>query len=159
LSRIAADTGTPLADVASVLAARSSDGIPGNDWYVDHVHPTIGGHQLIARALAERMRDSGLLARAAIWPEEKRLATYARHLEALAPRYFADGKRRVIWLEEWAQRQRLAEETIPDDARGFVRLGFRRLDLGDDEAAWGALQEALKRDRGVIPLIEQRAEQ
>jgi hypothetical protein len=123
------------------------------------VHPTIGGHQQIARALAAQMRASGRVARAATWPEEKRLATYARHLEELGPAYFANGERRVGWLEKWAQRQRLAEETVPKDASGFVRLGFRRLDLGEEEAAWEAIREALKRDRGVAALIRGHAQE
>lgn len=159
LARIAADTGTPLVDAASLLAARSPDRIPGHDWYVDHVHPTIGGHQLIARALTAQMRDRGLLARSAPWPEDKRRETYSRHLAELGPGYFADGERRLGWLENWAQRQRLTAETTPNDARGYVRLGFRRLDLGEDEAAWEALGEAIKRDHSVSNLIEGRAQE
>lgn len=157
LQRIATATGTPLVDAANLLAARSPDGIPGNDWYVDHVHPTIGGHQLIARALAEQLRARGLVASAAVWPEPQRRETYARHLEALGPAYFADGARRVGWLEHWAQRKRLAEEALPHDARSFARWGFLRLDLGDEVAAWEALREALKRDRAVAGLIRERA--
>lgn len=159
LLRIAATTSTPLVDAASLLAARSPDGIPGNDWYVDHVHPTIGGHQLIARALAEQMRARGLLAPSAVWPEAKRVDAYARHLAALSPAYFADGARRVGWLEHWAQRKRLAAEAVPQDARGYARLGFLRLDLGDEDAAWEAIREALKRDRTVASLIQERAVQ
>jgi tetratricopeptide (TPR) repeat protein len=159
LARIAVEMGTPLVDAATLLAARSPDRIPGNDWYLDHVHPTIGGHQLIARALAAQLRDSGWLARTAVWSDEKRVETYSRHLAALGPSYFADGRRRVAKLEVWAQRQRLAAETIPHDAAGFARLGFLRLDLGEEEAAWEALQTALKRDRGVSRLIQQRARQ
>lgn len=159
LLRIATATRTPLVDAASLLARRSPDGIPGNDWYVDHVHPTIGGHQLIARALAEQLRSSGVVAGSAVWSEDKRVETYRRHLESLGPSYFADGARRVGWLEHWAQRKRLAEEAVPTDARGYVRLGFLRLDLGDEDAAWEALREALKRDRSVASLIQDRAVQ
>ena len=159
LVRIAGETGTPLVDAASLLAARSPYRIPGFDWYVDHVHPTIGGHQLIARALAAQMRESGRLARSAVWPEAKRLEVCARHLAELSPSYFADGKRRVVWLEDWASRKRLAAETLPNDARGYVRLGFRRLDLAEDEAAWQALSDALKRDSSVTNLILDHAEE
>lgn len=159
LTRISAETDAPLVDAASLLASRSPDDIPGYDWYVDHVHPTIGGHQLIARALAAQMRESGWLARSAVWEEDRRLKTYARHLEELGPAYFADGERRVGWLENWAQRQRLTAETIPTDAPGYARLGFRRLDLGEEDAAWDAVGEAIKRDRGVSSLIKQHAQE
>ena len=159
LARIAAETATSLVDVATLLAARSPDRIPGNDWYLDHVHPTIGGHQLIARALATQMRDSGLLKPTAVWADDQRVETYSQHLAALGPAYFADGRRRVAKLDEWAQRQRLAAEMVPEDAAGYARLGFLRLDLGDEESAWEALRTALKRDRGVSSLIQQRAQQ
>jgi tetratricopeptide (TPR) repeat protein len=159
LTRIAAETKVPLVDAAGLLAAKSPDGIPGYDWYVDHVHPTIGGHQLIARALAAQLRDSGLLASSAAWPEDKRREAYARHLQNLGSAYFADGARRVGWLERWARRQRLAEENIPNDAPGHARLGFRRLDLGDEAGAQESFSEALRLDRGVTKLLEERAQQ
>ena len=157
LRRIAAETRVPLVDAATMLASRCPDGIPGFDWYVDHVHPTIGGHQQIARALAAEMRTGGLLPAATAWPEAKRIEAYARHLGGLGHAYFTDGERRVGWLENWAKRQRLAGETFPCDAAGYARLSFRRLDLGQDEAAWTALREALTRDGAVIELIRKHA--
>jgi len=159
LLRIAAGTNTPLVDAAQIVAARSAAGIPGNDWYVDHVHPTIGGHQLIARAIAAQFPSRGWLPSAAEWPETERVKTYANHLATLGPAYLADGKRRLAWLEDWAKRQRLAAETIPVDATGFARLAFRHLDLGDDDAARDALREALRRDAAVADLVRTRVQE
>ena len=61
------------------------------------------------------------------------------------------------WLENWAQRERLAGEAFPTDPRGYARLGFRRIDLGDDAAAGTVLDEALKRDPGLAEMIRQHA--
>jgi tetratricopeptide (TPR) repeat protein len=158
LSRIAVETGTPLVDAAGLLAAKAPDAIPGFDWYVDHVHPTIGGHQRIAQALAEEMRRCRLSANAFTWPEDKRRQTYADHLKQLGPLYLANGRRRVVWLEHWARRQRLFDETLPRDAQSHVRLGFRCLDLGDEDGAWQAFGEALKRDPGTLKLLHAHAE-
>ena len=159
LLRIAAETHTPLVDAAQIIAARSPAGIPGNDWYVDHVHPTIGGHQLIARTIAAEFPSHGWLTSTSEWPEAERVRTYTSHLATLGPAYLADGKRRLAWLEDWAKRQRLAAETIPVDAAGFARVAFRHLDLGDDDAAKDALREALKRDAAVADLVRTRAQQ
>ncbi len=159
LLRIAAETHTPLVDAAHVIAARSPAGIPGNDWYVDHVHPTIGGHQVIARTIAAQFPARGWLTSTTEWPEAERVKTYTSHLATLGPAYLADGKRRLAWLEDWAKRQRLAAETLPNDAAGFARVAFRCLDLGDDAAAGEALREALKRDAGVADLVRTRAQQ
>jgi hypothetical protein len=95
---------------------------------------------------------------AAEWPEAERVKTYARHLATVGPAYFADGQRRLAWLEDWAKRQRLAAETVPADAAGFARLAFRHLDLGDEDAARDALREALKRDTAVADLVRTRAQ-
>jgi tetratricopeptide (TPR) repeat protein len=157
LTGAAAATGTPLVDAAALLVGASADGIPGHDQYVDHVHPSIAGHQRIAGALATRMRHEGWLPRAAPWPDDARRATYTRHLTALGPAYFADGDRRVAWLDQWARRQRLAAELQPSDAAGYARWGFRRLDLGREEEAAAALREALRRSREVAPAIRDRA--
>ena len=157
LLRIAGETHTPLVDAARLIAARSPGGIPGYDWYVDHVHPTIGGHQLIARAIAAQLRARGALPPAAAWSDAARRETYASHLASLGPAYLADGKRRVVWLENWAKRQKLAAETAPTDAAGFARLAFCRLELGDEDAAGAALKEALARDATVAGLVRDRA--
>ncbi|MEY2881261.1 MAG: hypothetical protein RLZZ15_3641 [Verrucomicrobiota bacterium] len=159
LLSVARETATPLVDAAAVIAARCPDGLAGNDWYVDHVHPTIGGHQLIARTIAAELHARDWVAGAADWPEAARVKTYAAHLATLGPAYFADGRRRVGWLENWAKRQKLAAETLPVDAAGFARLAFRRLDLGEEDSAWAALAEALQRDRATEKLVRARAQQ
>jgi tetratricopeptide (TPR) repeat protein len=44
-----------LADIESLLAAGSANGIPGEDLFLDHVHLNFRGNYLIARALWERV--------------------------------------------------------------------------------------------------------
>ncbi|MCH7686944.1 MAG: hypothetical protein IH899_09725 [Planctomycetes bacterium] len=149
---IAKETKTPLVDVRSLLEAQSPHGIPGNQWYLDHVHPTIGGHQQIATALVKQMQQSGLVSLQHDWPAQQRRFTYRLHLDQLGRRYLADGQRRIVWLENWARRHRLYDETLPNDAAGFLRAGFRRLDFGDEQGAGVAFQNGLDED----PLVAQQ---
>ena len=93
------------------------------------------------------------------WPEEKRREAYARHLGQLAPRYFADGERRVFWLEDWARRERLFDEMLPKDARGYLHAGFRLYDLGDEAGVWESFAEALKRDGGMAAPLREHAQE
>jgi lysophospholipase L1-like esterase len=159
LERIAGDTKTPLVDTPKLLAAKSPDGIAGNDWYLDHVHPTIGGHQKIARAISAQVREMGLVHSSVNWSDIERRAAYSRHLKVLGPNYLTDGQRRVEWLENWARRERLLDETLPKDTRGFLHAGFRRLDFGDEDGAWDSFDEALKRDASAANEIKEHAEE
>jgi len=159
LDRIATETRTPLVDAAALFALKSPDGIPGNNWYLDHVHPTIGGHQKLAQAIAAQLGELGLISKTATWPEVQRREAYHRQLQQLGANYLADGRRRVEWLESWARRERLLDENLPKDTRSFLHLGFRRLDFGDEEGAWESFREALKRDARAASLVKEHAQE
>ena len=137
-------TQTPIVDACRLLEAASPQALPGNDQYLDHVHPTVAGHQRIGQAIAAKLPEAGLIEPAAPWPPAARRTAYRDHLRALPAGYFPNGHRRVEWLEKWAKRARLREETAPMDARGFLHLGFRLLDLGDEPEAWNACRAAIK---------------
>ena len=63
------------------------------------------------------------------------------------------------WLENWARRERLYDETLPIDARSYLRSGFRQLDLGEEDGAWEAFAEAMKRDGSTAALLREHAEE
>ena len=142
--QIAAETGTPIVDARVLLDESSAQSIPGHDWYTDHVHPTIFGHQQIARAIATAMRQRGWPAGLADWEDNDRRAAFTRHFTELGPTFVLNGRRRVGWLEGWAQRNRLYDETLPVDSRGFLHSGFRKIGFGEPDAAWLDFGIALK---------------
>ena len=49
LQDVASRTGTPLLDADALIAERCRGGIPDDSWLVDHVHPSIRGHQVDCR--------------------------------------------------------------------------------------------------------------
>ncbi len=58
IRRAAADRGREsilLADAERALATASPDGLPGEDDFYEHVHPTFEGNYLLARAIAEQV--------------------------------------------------------------------------------------------------------
>jgi tetratricopeptide (TPR) repeat protein len=61
LAEIAASRGVTLFDYHAFLAARSDHGIPGDEWFLDHVHPTVEGHRLLALELIHVMEPQALL--------------------------------------------------------------------------------------------------
>jgi hypothetical protein len=69
---------------------------------VDHVHPSIEGHQRMADALAEKLVELGRVAPASDWQEKKRIA-YQRHLAGLDDLYYIRGERKLKNLLLWTQ--------------------------------------------------------
>lgn len=70
------------ADGERALADASSDGIPGADFFYEHVHLTFPGNYVLARAIAEKVEASLSLSTSTPWPSptdcEQRLGHTAR---------------------------------------------------------------------------------
>jgi tetratricopeptide (TPR) repeat protein len=146
LKQVAGQTDTPLVDA-------EPDQIAGFDRFMDHVHPTIGSHQQIGRTLADKAEEIGLVESNRRWTEADRRRAYRNHFRRLGPVYLANGRRRVGWLENWARRERLDEETVPVDAQGHLRLGMKLLDLGEIDAAWREMLLAMGSEPDLIDQV------
>ncbi|MFP6588258.1 MAG: hypothetical protein VB814_11460 [Pirellulaceae bacterium] len=89
-------------DVQEYFAERSPVQIPGDNLFLDHVHPTIRGHQLIAGYLFERM-----VAQAIIKPPTdfaaQRSNRFRTHLESLSEVYYQQGEIRLKGLQMWSR--------------------------------------------------------
>tara|TARA_B100001123_G_scaffold2024_5_gene2811 strand:- start:228 stop:2051 length:1824 start_codon:yes stop_codon:yes gene_type:complete len=151
LQRVASQSGTPLVDAAGAIEADSDDGLPGSDWYVDHVHPTLRGHQRIAELLVEEIGRGGWLELSAAATAARVRLNRRRHFRRLGPVFFSNGSRRVEWLENWARRQRLDAEVQPVSWIEFARAGNRAMDFGQWEDAWKAYAQALAACPEVAP--------
>ncbi len=147
LVRVAAATGTMLVDAATSIESSSLGGVPGSDWYVDHVHPTLGGHQRIGKLLAEAVGEAGWLELGVAMDGARSRRHRRRQFRRLGPVFFANGARRVGWLENWARRQKLDEEVRPVSWSEWVRSGYRSIEFGQWEDARRAYIQSL----GVTP--------
>lgn len=136
-----------LVDAATSIRQRSPESVPGFDWYLDHVHPTIGGHQIIGRKILERMTEAGLVELDLEWSAEDRSKVFAAHFVELGDRYLRDGARRLEWLDGWARRAKLADEVRPRVWSDHLRLGMRRMDFGANEAAAESFSMAIELEK------------
>lgn len=98
---VADETQTPLVDADALIATNSRSGFPDSEWLVDHVHPSMSGHQLIADALADKLAQLNLVRRQAGW-ESARDQAYRDHLANLDHVYFQRGKDRLRSEQGWA---------------------------------------------------------
>ncbi len=111
LQRVCAESNTPLIDVVGLFEHQSRDGIPGGFLLVDHVHPSITGHQMIADLLLDRFLQMEQITLPDDW-ESQRAAVYAAHSSSLDDVYYLEAQRRLEGLRKWAQ----GRATQPRDA-------------------------------------------
>ncbi len=106
--QVAEEERVPYIDVRSLFDTRSvsgiaiPDGLPDPEWFVDHVHPTIPGHQRIAAALADRIEDWGWIRQTAAG-QQRYEARAAKHLSSLGEAYYQRGQERLEALRHWTQ--------------------------------------------------------
>lgn len=98
----AEETDTPFLDAHALLESRTPDHILDSTWLVDHVHPTVGGHREIARALVTALEAQAVVTRPPDWEATWERAA-DRHLRNLNPAYFAKGRQRLERLQRWAR--------------------------------------------------------
>jgi lysophospholipase L1-like esterase len=96
------DTGTPVVDLVPIFTERSRGGILGDDLLVDHVHPSIQGHQLIARVLVDELKREGVVTPRPGW-EAERDRLYREQLASLDDFYYLRGQKQLGNLRLWAQ--------------------------------------------------------
>ena len=99
---VAAKNNVPLVDVKRLFEGHSQEGVPGDEWLKDHVHPSIHGHQLIADSLYETMEDMKLVSTPAGW-RTTRDKLWQDHLSSLNEAYFAHGFTRLKRLHRWSR--------------------------------------------------------
>ncbi len=100
----------PLVDVRALIAERSNGNIPDNTWLVDHVHPSIRGHQTIAEALLFALADAGSVTLSPGWRERmERLVE--QQFASLDKTYHVRGQRQLHYLRLW--REGRAERIHP----------------------------------------------
>ena len=99
---IAVGKRVPLVDARSLMEERTPGGIPGEEWLLDHVHPSIEGHQLIADELYGIMERMKIAPRPDNW-RAVRDELRRRHLGSLNEAYYAHGAEQLKRLNEWAR--------------------------------------------------------
>ena len=99
---VAKQSRATLVDVREMFEREEKDGIPGDQTLIDHVHPRIEGHQLIARALLEAMVNLQMVSPQPAW-EAKQKELYVERFQTLEPSYFPQSVARLEGLRRWAQ--------------------------------------------------------
>lgn len=160
VAEVAAESGAALVDLPAILeddcAARYGHRILGNEYLLDHVHPDIAVHSLIAERVIDALARRGVVRPAAAWSSEswshgRRREIYDREVGALDRRYYAYRDLNLAKVLGWAGKLAEAEppllraaEVLDDEPDLFLNLGVLYQKTGRPEAALGELRRAVE---------------
>ena len=113
IENVRRDYNIPLVDLKAFFEQRAVDGIPGRESLVDHVHPSIHGHQLIAGLLLDEMVAGKMVKLTDDFAIAKEVQ-FEAHLESLPYMYFELGKDRLAGLKRWSEGRVTREKKSPE---------------------------------------------
>ncbi|GAA4453571.1 SGNH/GDSL hydrolase family protein [Novipirellula rosea] len=102
LRHTALEAAVPMVPARQRFETLSPGRIPGDNLLLDHVHPTIPGHQWIASEIISKLEAMKIVSPRDDWLRTRE-QNYARHWETLTPVYFARGKQRLKGLQLWSE--------------------------------------------------------
>ncbi len=103
VTALAANYQIPLLDAEQLFSDRSEQGVVGQLWLLDHVHPHVSGHQLLGKELAKLCIAQQIVAPPRDDWEERSQALISQHMNSLGEVYFHRGQQRLEGLIRWTQ--------------------------------------------------------
>jgi tetratricopeptide (TPR) repeat protein len=160
LAGVARKKGATLVDFVDLVEQRvlaeQGNRIPGEEYFLDHLHPTIAGNRLLAVALLRAMIEKGIVQPADSWGE-RAMADVASRVEASLDREahaqaLANLARVLVWAGKVEDAQRLARRALdeaPEIAASHADI-LAKLSERQGETAQGRqyLRSALNADPG-----------
>ena len=152
VAEVAAERNTPLVDFVSILEGLAEHAAPGEDQFLDHVHPTIESNRRLALAIMDAMRQKGIVRPSNEWGDDL-IEQVVRDVEArLNPEAHGIALRNIARVYRWAGKfeeglkiGRRALEMVPSDAEAYLVVGVNALEIG-------YLDEAIQHYRRAIEL-------
>jgi tetratricopeptide (TPR) repeat protein len=173
VTEIAEEQGVGLVDYVELLEKRMRQEkgfpIPGEELFLDHVHPTIEGHKLLAVALLQTMIDEGLVQPRLGW-EEQVVRSVAAKIEKKVNKEtqgqaLANLARLLLWAGKTEDAARLAQQAL-DLAGEYRQIALDSISTltsvyqrqGKPEHALEQLYSTLAKAPGAIELRMKLAE-
>ena len=146
--RVAARRGVPLVDLPRLLA-EAGHPIPGDEVLLDHVHPDVPVHGLIAERVLDEMIREGVVDPRPGWGPPERRAIFDRVVAGLDREYYARRDLNLSKVLGWAGKYEeaatavaRAAEALPDEPEVHLNLGWLLQREGRLDEAIGALDRA-----------------
>lgn len=151
VANVAKTRRVPVVDFSSIVSQRAEYGIPGADWFLDHVHPTVEGYQLLARELADQLVAMHVVHPLPSWTPDGFDRIARRVEEQIDHHDHATALRNLAKVLSWAGRvedaDRLAlkaAELLPNDEEAKTMVGYAKLRLNQANEAKACFEAALR---------------
>jgi tetratricopeptide (TPR) repeat protein len=151
LNEVTEQRGVALLSLDSVFVSHCKNGLLGNEMFMDHVHPTIFGHQIIALNIMKNLWESGIVNSTHALTNSELNSRNHKQIESLDRTYFAKGNLNLGKVLVWARKHaealgplKAAVKNLPEnkEAQRLLANTFHR--LGQYEKAAEEYQHVLK---------------
>lgn len=128
---------------------------PGNEYFLDHVHPTIEANRLLAIGLVEALIQRGLARPGTAWRDEA-VRTASQQIESqIDPRLQARALTNLAQVLSWAGKQNeagpiavqavqlRAQHDLPEDLESMFYAGVHLATTGENRAATDLLRRVV----------------
>ena len=139
---VAKERDVPLVDFASLVENDSPHGIPGKEFFLDHVHPTIDGHRMLALAIVDEMANQKLLTVSSDWNDAVVSRVASGIMQNVDLKAQGVAMRNLSKVFSWAGKMedayhasQKALELFPGDAEAHYQVGVLAQHLGKTDEA------------------------
>jgi len=149
VTEVAQTKNTGFVDFVQIVNEKSPNRIPGSELFLDHVHPTIDGNQLLALAIVQEMLQEEMLSQSATWNEDIIAEISGELKNSLDQKTHAIALRNLSKVLMWGGKNdeakrlvNLAASMNPEDSEAHAQEGILLWRAGNKEEAIVRFQEA-----------------
>jgi len=158
VAEVARETGATRVDFADLIEQRAlaerGIAIPGAEYFLDHVHPTIEGNRILALALLDAMIANGIVQPSSVWGDQAVARVAARVEGGIDRKAHAQALANLARVLSWAGKDEDARRLANRALAAAPELATANADMlailsereGDAAKTWEYLQTALHED-------------
>jgi len=143
----------PLLDFSEKIISLSENQIPGEDWFLDHVHPTIAGNRLLAQMICEKMIQIDIVNPRTGWNDSEYEKVALNLVSKIDPHQHAMALRNLAKVLGWAGKNQEAANLVaraikllPNDAETHTMAGTAAMQNNQIDSARTHFEMALEID-------------
>lgn len=150
LRAVASRLAAPIVDFEQILSESSEHGVPGRQFFHDHVHPTISGHRLLAQSIVDAMGAQGWATPSVGWRDPRIEEAIEEVKKGIDVQDHARAIKNIAKVLGWAGKVREAYaaslrsiEMYAGDPEAHCLAGSGAADLGKEAEAVMHFRKAL----------------